>query len=45
MPRYLVEREFPNGLQIPVDETGATCFTTRRADSCNARRRASPSSP
>jgi hypothetical protein len=23
MPRYLVEREFPNGLQIPVDEAGA----------------------
>lgn len=23
MPRYLVEREFPNGLKIPVDETGA----------------------
>lgn len=24
MPRYLVEREFPNGLQIPVDESGAS---------------------
>jgi Protein of unknown function (DUF4242) len=23
MPRYLVEREFPDGLQIPIDETGA----------------------
>ena len=23
MPRYMVEREFPDGLQIPVDETGA----------------------
>jgi hypothetical protein len=23
MPRYVVEREFPNGLQIPVDDTGA----------------------
>jgi hypothetical protein len=23
MPRYLVEREFPDGLQIPVDEVGA----------------------
>ena len=23
MPRYLVEREYPNGLQIPVDESGA----------------------
>jgi hypothetical protein len=22
MPRYLVEREFPDGLRIPVDETG-----------------------
>jgi len=27
MPRYLVEREFPDGLRIPVDETGAkTCL-------------------
>ena len=24
MPRYLVERSFPEGLQIPVDEQGAT---------------------
>jgi uncharacterized protein DUF4242 len=23
MPRYMVEREFPDGLQIAVDETGA----------------------
>jgi hypothetical protein len=23
MPRYLVERSFPNGLTIPTDETGA----------------------
>ncbi len=23
MPRYLVEREFPDGLQIPVDDAGA----------------------
>jgi hypothetical protein len=23
MPRYIVEREFPGGLQIPADETGA----------------------
>ena len=23
MPRYIVEREFPNGLNIPVDEAGA----------------------
>ena len=23
MPRYVVEREFPEGLQIPVDESGA----------------------
>jgi hypothetical protein len=23
MPRYVVEREFPGGLLIPVDETGA----------------------
>lgn len=28
MPRYIVEREFPDGLQIPVDEAGAkTCLT------------------
>ena len=24
MPRYMVEREFPDGLEIPVDETGAS---------------------
>jgi len=23
MPRYVVEREFPEGLRVPVDETGA----------------------
>ncbi len=23
MPRYVVEREFPEGLRIPIDETGA----------------------
>jgi predicted amidohydrolase YtcJ len=23
MPRYLVERTFPDGLNIPIDETGA----------------------
>jgi hypothetical protein len=23
MPRYVIERDFPEGLQIPVDETGA----------------------
>jgi hypothetical protein len=28
MPRYPVEREFPDGLEIPVDETGAkACLT------------------
>jgi hypothetical protein len=28
MPRYVVEREFPNRLQISVDESGAkTCLT------------------
>jgi hypothetical protein len=26
MPRYMVEREFPDGLQIPVDETGANAY-------------------
>ena len=24
MPRYLIEREFPDGLNIPLDEAGAT---------------------
>jgi len=23
MPRYVVEREFPDGLQVPMDENGA----------------------
>jgi Protein of unknown function (DUF4242) len=23
MPRYLVEREFPDGFQVPIDESGA----------------------
>jgi hypothetical protein len=23
MPRYIVEREFPDGLQVPIDDTGA----------------------
>lgn len=23
MPRYIVEREFPDGLQVPIDATGA----------------------
>lgn len=28
MPRYVVEREFPDGLRIPVDEMGAkACLT------------------
>ena len=28
MPRYLVERHFPDGLEIPVTETGAqVCLT------------------
>ena len=28
MPRYLVERTFPEGLEIPTSETGAsTCLT------------------
>ncbi len=26
MPRYVVERTFPNGLQIPVTEEGATAL-------------------
>ena len=27
MPRYVVEREFPDGLQIPIDQTGVrTCL-------------------
>jgi hypothetical protein len=27
MPRYLVERTFPDGLNIPIDDEGATCLT------------------
>jgi hypothetical protein len=27
MPRYLVERTFPDGLRIPVDEVGATALS------------------
>jgi hypothetical protein len=28
MPRYVVEREFPDGLQVPIDEAGAkACLT------------------
>ncbi|HXI48502.1 MAG TPA: DUF4242 domain-containing protein [Steroidobacteraceae bacterium] len=23
MPRYIIEREFPSGLQVPIDDTGA----------------------
>jgi hypothetical protein len=23
MPRYIIEREFPAGLQVPIDDTGA----------------------
>ena len=26
MPRYLVERNFPDGLRVPVDDAGATCL-------------------
>lgn len=35
MPRYLVERTFPDGLNIPIDDEGAaTCLTVvgRNAD-------------
>lgn len=28
MPRYMVEREFSDGLRIPVDETGANACLT-----------------
>ena len=28
MPRYLVERTFPDGLRIPVDEVGATALSS-----------------
>ena len=28
MPRYLIEREFPDGLSIPQDEAGATLCRT-----------------
>ncbi|MGH3038143.1 MAG: DUF4242 domain-containing protein [Gaiellaceae bacterium] len=28
MPRYMVERRFPNGLRVPMDDEGAaTCLT------------------
>lgn len=34
MPRYLVEREFPDGLRIPIDETGArTCLAVMDGNS------------
>jgi hypothetical protein len=33
MPRYLVERTFPDGLHIPVDEGGAV--TVRAVVECN----------
>lgn len=26
MPRYIVEREFPDGLRIPIDEAGASAW-------------------
>ena len=33
MPRYMVEREFSDGLQIPVDETGASaCLAVVRSN-------------
>ena len=38
MPRYLVERTFPNGLQIPVTEEGR-CRLPRRGRSQRGRRR------
>lgn len=28
MPRYLIEREFPDGLSIPLDESGANLCRT-----------------
>ncbi len=28
MPRYLIEREFPEGLKIPTDEAGASLCRT-----------------
>jgi hypothetical protein len=34
MPRYLVERTFPDGLHIPVDDGGAA--TVRSVVECNA---------
>ncbi|HEY6516328.1 MAG TPA: DUF4242 domain-containing protein [Steroidobacteraceae bacterium] len=33
MPRYIVEREFPDGLQIPFDEKGAkACLTIAQSN-------------
>ena len=29
MPRYLVERTFPTGLQIPMTEDGQTFYAAR----------------
>ena len=34
MPRYLVERTFPDGLHIPVDDRGGA--TVRSVVECNA---------
>jgi Protein of unknown function (DUF4242) len=39
MPRYLVERSFPDGFQIPVDASGAhTCLAMME---CNVQERVS----
>jgi Protein of unknown function (DUF4242) len=36
MPRYVVEREFPDGLQIPVDENGArACLAVVESNSAD----------
>ena len=33
MPRYVVQRTFPEGLHIPVDDSGAERRTYPRGDS------------
>ena len=36
MPRYVVEREFPDGLLIPVDENGArACLAVVESNLCD----------
>jgi Nickel responsive protein SCO4226-like len=36
MPRYLIERDFPEGLQIPVNEAGARLCAAVIENNCEA---------